>query len=71
MTDSKQLTHVEKQWLLAVSRGPLKKESAERCIPMNILQRLIAIRLVRWELDSLSITAKGESAAMLLRSMRD
>ncbi|HEY2396341.1 MAG TPA: hypothetical protein VGH81_10240 [Rudaea sp.] len=70
MSDSRGLTEAEKRWLLAISRGPLKKTAAERSIPQAIVDMLIAKRLVHWDIDSLLMTTKGEIAVALLRSLQ-
>ena len=70
MSDSRGLTEAEKKWLLAISRGPLKKTAAERSIPREIVDVLVAKRLVHWNIDSLFMTAKGEIAVALLRSLQ-
>lgn len=69
MTQSN-LTYPDRQWLLAISRGPVKRESAERSIPVDVLAQLIARRLVCWEADALAITSKGNNVVALLRSMQ-
>ena len=69
MNDSRALTSGEKQWLLAISRGPITQAAAERSIPIGILDHLIAKRLVAWQTDLLAITTKGQSAVALLRSL--
>jgi hypothetical protein len=71
MSDSRELSKSEKQWLLAISRGPIRKAAAELSMPVTIIDRLISQRLLRWEAGFLAITAKGESAVALLRSMRE
>jgi len=70
MSSSSDLTKGERQWLLAISRGPVKRAAAERSVPVEVLDQLIARRLVCWEADLLSITSKGNSVVALLRSMQ-
>jgi hypothetical protein len=63
------LTAEEKQWLLAVSRGPLGRLAANKSIPRQVCESLVAQRLVRFRNDVLEITAKGEIVAGMLRSL--
>jgi hypothetical protein len=64
------MTVGERQWLLAVSRGPMHRTAVDLSIPKGIIELLIAKRLVRWESDALEITASGEGAVAELRSRR-
>ena len=70
MADSRELTKVEKQWLLAISRGPISRAAAEQNIPVETVELLIARRLLCWDAGFLAMTTKGQSAVALLRSMR-
>lgn len=63
------LTAVEKQWLLAVSRGPLGRSAAERRMPRAVCDSLLAQRLVRFRGELLEITPKGEIVAGMLRAL--
>lgn len=60
----------ELQWLLAISRGPLSKEAADRRVPTGVRDSLIAKSLARWKLGSLEITLTGLAAVARLRSVR-
>jgi len=70
MSSSSDLTKDERQWLLAISRGSLKRATAECSIGVEVLDQLIARRLVYWDADVLSITSKGNSVVALLRSLQ-
>lgn len=63
------LTADEKQWLLAVSRGPLGRIAVSKSVPREVCDALVAQRLVRFRNDVLEITAKGEIVAGMLRSL--
>jgi len=70
MSSSSDLTKGERQWLLAISRGPIRRVIAERSIPVEVLDSLIARRLACWESEILSITSKGKNVVALLRSLQ-
>jgi hypothetical protein len=70
MSKSSDLTNGERQWLLAISRGLLKRAAAERSIPFEVLDQLLERRLACWEAGFLSITSKGSSVVALLRSLQ-
>lgn len=70
MLKSLDLTGDEAQWLLAISRGPLSREAAERRMPGPVRDSLITRSLARWKLGFLEITAHGEDAVTRLRAAR-
>ena len=64
MAESDGLTPEEREWLLAVKRGPIVKLSAERRVPGAVLQSLLDKRLVRWkngfaDVSLLVVTERG------------
>lgn len=68
MAESDDLTGEERQWLLAVRRGPLVKLSAVRRVPAAVLQSLLDKRLVRWkngfaDVSLLVVTERGALAS--------
>ena len=69
MLKSRDLTGDELQWLLAISRGPLSKEAADRRMPSGVRDSLIAKSLARWKLGSLEITTIGEASVARLRAV--
>jgi hypothetical protein len=70
MPDSDDLTGEEMQWLLAISRGPLSKEAADRRVPGGVRDALIAKGLARWKLGSFEITPGGEMSVARRRATR-
>jgi len=70
MRDSDDLSGEEMQWLLAISRGPLSKEAAERRVPGGVREALIAKCLARWKLGSFEITPGGEVSVTRRRAAR-
>ena len=70
MLKSHDLTGDEMQWLLAISRGPLSREAAERRMPDAVRDSLIVRSLARWKVGSLEITSHGEEAVARLRAAR-
>ena len=70
MPDSDDLTGEEMQWLLAISRGPLSKEAADRRVPGGVRDALIAKGLARWKLGSFEITSVGEMSVARRRAAR-
>jgi len=68
MLDSQELTSEEMQWLLAISRGPLSREAADRRVPGHVRDSLIARGLARWTLGSFGITASGEASVARRRA---
>jgi hypothetical protein len=70
MPDSHDLTSEEMQWLLAISRGPLSKEAADRRVPGGVRAALIAKGLARWKLGFFEITPGGEVSVARRRAAR-
>ena len=70
MPDSDDLTGEEMQWLLAISRGPLSREAADRRVPGGVRDTLIAKGLARWKLGSFEITPDGEASVARRRAAR-
>ena len=70
MPDSDDLTGEEMQWLLAISRGPLSREAADRRVPGGVRDTLIAKGLARWKLGSFEITPGGEMSVARRRAAR-
>ena len=70
MLDIHSLTGEEVQWLLAISRGPLSKEAAERRVPGGVRDSLVAKGLARWKLGSFEITSSGEASVAQRRAGR-
>jgi hypothetical protein len=70
MLDSHELTSEEMQWLLAISRGSLSKEAADRRVPDVVRDSLIAKGLARWKLGSFGITSSGEASVARRRAAR-
>jgi hypothetical protein len=70
MPDSRDLTGEEVQWLLAISRGPLSKEAADRRVPSGVRDALLAKGLARWKLGSFEITPGGEMSVARRRAAR-
>ena len=70
MLDSHELTSEEVQWLLAISRGPLSKEAADRRVPAGVRDSLIAKGLARWKLGSFEITSSGTASVAQWRAAR-
>lgn len=70
MLKSLDLTGDEVQWLLAISRGPLSREAADRRMPREVRESLIAKSLARWKIGFLEITSNGEAAVARLRAAR-
>ncbi len=70
MLDTHDLTAEEVQWLLAISRGPLSKEAADRRVPHNVRDSLIAKGLARWKLGSFEITSSGTASVAQRRATR-
>ncbi len=70
MPESHDLTGEELQWLLAISRGPLSKDAADRRVPSGVRDALIAKGLARWKLGSFEITAGGEVSVARRRGTR-
>lgn len=68
MADSLDLTTGERQWLLAISRGPLSKAAIDRSLPKAILESLIDKRLVRWSIGLLEVTSIGMATAESMRT---
>jgi hypothetical protein len=63
------LSAEEKQWLLAISRGPLARSAIDKRLPQQICDSLMRQRLVRFQDDRLEITSKGEIVAGMLRAL--
>jgi len=70
MADSHELTGEEVQWLLAISRGPLSKEAADRRVPGGVRDSLIAKGLARWKLGFFEISPGGEASVARRRAAR-
>ncbi|HEY0726061.1 MAG TPA: hypothetical protein VGD41_19135 [Pyrinomonadaceae bacterium] len=70
MPDAHELTGEELQWLLAISRGPLSREAADRRVPSRVRDALIAKGLARWKLGSFEITPGGEMSVARRRAAR-
>jgi hypothetical protein len=70
MLKSNELSGDELQWLLAISRGPLSKEAADRRMPRDIRDALIAKSLAHWKLGALEITSVGEASVARVRAAR-
>jgi len=70
MLDADDLTAEEMQWLLAISRGPLSKEAADRRVPGGVRESLTAKGLARWKLGSFEITSIGEASVARRRAAR-
>jgi hypothetical protein len=68
MPDSYDLTGEEVQWLLAISRGPLSKEAADRRVPAGVRDSLMSKGLARWKLGSFEITPGGETSVARRRA---
>ena len=70
MPDSHELTSEEMQWLLAISRGSLSKEAADRRVPDGVRDSLVAKGLARWRLGTFEITSSGEASVARRRAAR-
>ncbi len=70
MPDSHGLTGEEVQWLLAISRGPLSKEAADRRVPAAVRDSLITKGLARWKLGFFEIAPGGEASVARRRATR-
>ena len=70
MLDLHDLTSEEVQWLLAISRGSLSKEAADRRVPAGVRDSLIAKGLARWNLGSFGITSSGQASVARRRAGR-
>jgi hypothetical protein len=70
MLDSHEMTSEEVQWLLAISRGPLSKEAADRRVPDGVRDSLVAKGLARWRLGTFEITSSGEATVARRRAAR-
>jgi hypothetical protein len=70
MLDSHEMTSEEVQWLLAISRGPLSKEAADRRVPDGVRDSLVAKGLARWRLETFEITSSGEATVARRRAAR-
>jgi len=69
MPDSN-MTGEEVQWLLAISRGPLSKDAADRRVPSGVRDVLLARGLARWKLGSFEITSSGKASVARRRAAR-
>ena len=70
MLDSHDMTGEEVQWLLAISRGPLSKDAADRRVPSGVRDSLIAKGLARWKLGFFEITPGGKMSVAQRRAAR-
>ena len=73
MTDEMKLDPGERQWLLAIERGPMTKSAADGSVPAQIRDSLIDKKLVQWkygflEVALLEITSRGQAEAQRLRA---